>query len=101
MPKKLQISLERKSLYLSLKTRELRLAKCVAGVLDLPVATMEKLPNLNETDLRKMLAIDLDCEETLDLKDFDWKLLSAKLLEREKTLQHTDASQKIAKRQKN
>lgn len=58
---------------------------------------MEKLPNLNETDLRKMLAIDLDCEETLDLKDFDWKLLSAKLLEREKTLQHTDASQKNSK----
>lgn len=59
LPKTLQISLERKSLYLSLKTRELRLAKCLASVLNLRVETMKKLPNLNEANLRKMLEIVL------------------------------------------
>lgn len=60
LPIALQQSLNRKSLYISLKTRNLRLAQCLAGVLNLRVETMKKLPNLNEANLRKMLEIDLD-----------------------------------------
>lgn len=60
LPKQLQEPLGRKTLYLSLKTREARLAKCLAAVLNLRVETMKKLPNLNEDKLRKLLEIDLD-----------------------------------------
>lgn len=60
LPKTWQPRLERKSLYISLKTRELRLAKCLAAVLNLRVETMKKLPDLNKEQLRKMLEIDLE-----------------------------------------
>ena len=60
LPKRIQQDHHPKTLYLSLRTRELRLAKCLAGVLNLRVETMKKLPNLNEANLRKMLEIDLE-----------------------------------------
>ena len=60
LPKRIQQDHLPKTLYLSLRTRELRLAKCLAGVLNLRVETMKKLPNLNEANLRKMLEIDLE-----------------------------------------
>ena len=47
LPKRIQQDHLPKTLYLSLRTRELRLAKCLAGVLNLRVETMKKLPNLN------------------------------------------------------
>ena len=49
-----------KTLYLSLKTREARLAKCLAAVLNLKVEMMKKLPNLDPDKLRKLLEIDID-----------------------------------------
>lgn len=60
LPKTLQLTHHRKSLYISLKTRDLRLAQCLAGVLNIRVETMKKLPNLNEANLRKLLEIDID-----------------------------------------
>ncbi len=60
LPKRLQEPMGCKTLYLSLKTREARLAKCLAAVLNLKVEMMKKLPNLDPDKLRKLLEIDID-----------------------------------------
>lgn len=60
LPKRLHEPMGCKTLYLSLKTREARLAKCLAAVLNLKVEMMKKLPNLDPDKLRKLLEIDID-----------------------------------------
>ena len=60
LPKRLHEPMGCKTLYLSLKTRDARLAKCFAAALNLRVEMMKKLPNLDPSKLRKLLEIDID-----------------------------------------
>ncbi len=60
LPKRLHEPMGCKTLYLSLKTREARLIKCMATVLNLKVEMIKKLPNLDPDKLRKLLEIDID-----------------------------------------
>lgn len=60
LPKLLQQDLGKKSLYFSLRTRDAKLAKCYAAILNLRVEAMKKVPNLNDDAIRKLLHIDVD-----------------------------------------
>lgn len=55
LPKSHQQSLNQKTLYITLRTRDARLAQCHAALLNLRVEAMKKIPNLNEDAIRKLL----------------------------------------------
>lgn len=60
LPKNQQQNLQRKSLYISLRTRDFRLAQCHAALMNLRVEKMKKIPDLNEAGIRELLKIDLE-----------------------------------------
>lgn len=54
LPKNQQQNLQRKSLYISLRTRDFRLAQCHAALMNLRVEKMKKIPDLNEAGIREL-----------------------------------------------
>ena len=60
LPKSHQQTLNQKTLYITLRTRDARLAQCQAALLNLRVEAMKRIPNLNEDAIRKLLEIDLE-----------------------------------------
>lgn len=60
LPKLHQRELKQKSLYISLKTRDSRLAQCQAALMNLRAEAMKKIPNLDEEAIRKLLHIDVE-----------------------------------------
>ena len=48
LPKLHQKNLSQKTLYMSLQTRDARLAQCLVALLNLRVEAMKKIPNLDE-----------------------------------------------------
>ena len=59
LPKHLQQVVQKKTVYITLQTREARLAKCLAAFLNLRVEAMRKIPDLDEGAIRKLLEIDV------------------------------------------
>ena len=60
LPKSHQQNLNQKTLYITLRTRDARLAQSHAALLNLRVEAMKKIPNLNEDAIRKLLEIDME-----------------------------------------
>ncbi len=60
LPKLHQKNLNQKTLYMSLQTRDARLAQCFAALLNLRVEAMKKIPNLDEKAIRELLEIDME-----------------------------------------
>jgi integrase len=60
LPKSYQQNLNQKTLYITLRTRDARMAKCHAALLNLRVEAMKSIPNLNEDAIRKLLEIDME-----------------------------------------
>ena len=60
LPKLHQKNLSQKTLYMSLQTRDARLAQCLVALLNLRVEAMKKIPNLDEKAIRELLEIDME-----------------------------------------